>query len=257
MIFNINEYPGDYVMHCVTEEEALSFCEYLHSVGRRWNGGESYINKSNFGQYKDGILYCFNKGTHCNLAYAIMEGYKILEWSMFMYSLDEAIKTLKLSEVPQDSLFKIGDHQFKKLADVDDTTVIITTEKVFDSPFGDNNNFGQSLILSKLISDVLPQIEELVGAENVLEFETDLQAYDDRNKYMNIQTKISIPTHADYDYYNLRYKIFNSFWICTAYQNSVLRHIPSAMISQALIHDTYGVNPILHLKSSVEVSVNY
>ena len=45
MKFDINDYKGKYTMHCKTEEEAKDFCEYLHSVGRRWRTDQPYITK--------------------------------------------------------------------------------------------------------------------------------------------------------------------------------------------------------------------
>ena len=41
MRFNIEDYKGNYVMHCKTEEEAEIFCKYLHSIGRTWSTGVS------------------------------------------------------------------------------------------------------------------------------------------------------------------------------------------------------------------------
>ena len=44
-------------MHCKTEKEAEIFREYLHSIGRTWNSGDSYLSKSYWNTYKESICY--------------------------------------------------------------------------------------------------------------------------------------------------------------------------------------------------------
>lgn len=84
MIFDINKYPGNVVMHCKTKEEAESFCQYLHENGRKWGSGHSYIGKTNYSDYKSETAYNFNSGCFCPLVYYRNADYKILEWSDYM-----------------------------------------------------------------------------------------------------------------------------------------------------------------------------
>lgn len=86
MKFNIDNYKGKYVMHCKTEEEARSFCNYLHNVGRKWCIGTSYLETINYQRYKEFTVYDFNNGTMCNVDYykSLSENYTILEWEDFM-----------------------------------------------------------------------------------------------------------------------------------------------------------------------------
>lgn len=58
--FDINDYKGDYVMHCTTEEQAKTFCKYLHSVGRKWASGLSYLEKTYWNDTKKDTCYNFN-----------------------------------------------------------------------------------------------------------------------------------------------------------------------------------------------------
>lgn len=81
MKFYINEYKGKFVMHCKTEEEAQSFCNYLHSIGRKWRTGSSYDNGL---AYYDRYVYYFNNGTFGWSNIAKNSGYIILEWSDFI-----------------------------------------------------------------------------------------------------------------------------------------------------------------------------
>ena len=91
MKFNIEDYKGDFVMHCKTEEEAKDFCRYLDSVGRKWCDGTKYwcdgtkyteMTYWNFD--KDKTCYDFNLGVYDSIEYFYNKKYQILEWSDFM-----------------------------------------------------------------------------------------------------------------------------------------------------------------------------
>jgi hypothetical protein len=84
MGFNIDNYKGNYVMHCKTEEEAKDFCKYLHSLGRKWYAGNSYLKDTCWDDYEENTGYYFNKGTFGHIHTAYRYGYTILEWSDFM-----------------------------------------------------------------------------------------------------------------------------------------------------------------------------
>lgn len=82
--FHINEYKGKFAMHCKTEEEAKDFCAYLHSVGRKWCDGESYLNRTRYKWCGTNTVYYFNENIYGGIDYAIRNNYIILEWSDFM-----------------------------------------------------------------------------------------------------------------------------------------------------------------------------
>lgn len=84
MKFNLNDYRGNYVMHCKTEEEAESFCLFLHQNGRRWCNEDSYLEFNNWDNYERETVYCFNECAYCSIEYARDLNYEILEWSDFM-----------------------------------------------------------------------------------------------------------------------------------------------------------------------------
>lgn len=89
MKFNIKDYPGKYVMHCKTKEEAISFCNYLHSIGRKWCTGTSYVNNDYYGAHGNKTAYAFNEGAYSGVDYYKFEAedeYIILEWEDFMDS---------------------------------------------------------------------------------------------------------------------------------------------------------------------------
>lgn len=82
MKFNINEYKGKYAMHCKTEKEAKIFGKYLHSVGRKWQDGDNYVEYTGWGFYRENTIYIFNEGHRGNLG-RDRDQYKILEFSDF------------------------------------------------------------------------------------------------------------------------------------------------------------------------------
>lgn len=83
MKFDINDYKGKYVMHCKTEDEAKEFCEYLHSVGRKWQNGTSYTDLTNWDEETETICYNFNHGLQASKGFYRRHNYTILEWSDF------------------------------------------------------------------------------------------------------------------------------------------------------------------------------
>ena len=84
MKFDINDYKGKYVMHCKTEAEATDFCNYLHSIGKRWNNVESYLNNPEWYRYTTDSVYLFNSDLISYVDYAKRNNYTILEWSDFI-----------------------------------------------------------------------------------------------------------------------------------------------------------------------------
>lgn len=84
MKFNIDDYKGDYAMHCETEEEAKDFCNFLDSIGRRWCTGMSYAKLIHYDDHKEKTCYDFNNGQYREKNYYAERDYTILEWSDFM-----------------------------------------------------------------------------------------------------------------------------------------------------------------------------
>ena len=100
MNFNIEDYKGKYAMHCKTENEAEIFCKYLHSIGHKWNSGDSYLLEKCWNDYEEATCYEFNKDCYCSKRYFKEKGYTILEMEDFIEE-----KNKKMNYV--DSIFKI------------------------------------------------------------------------------------------------------------------------------------------------------
>lgn len=121
-------------------------------------------------------------------------------------------------EIINEELFRIGKYEFIKFTDDNGNIVGVLKDSLVDMRFGDNNDFSKSDILKKLNEDFLPEIESIVGAENVLEFETDLISLDGSKKHGTMKSKVSLPT---FDFYRKNramfdtYKLDDWWWLAT------------------------------------------
>lgn len=70
-------------VHCKTEEEAIDFCKRMHEHGMKWCTGKSYMEKTNYEEYKGETCY-IRFGMFSSYRYYNSEGYEILEWSDYM-----------------------------------------------------------------------------------------------------------------------------------------------------------------------------
>lgn len=109
MKFNLNDYKGNYVMHCKTKEEAESFCRFLHQNGRKWCNGDSYLEDDYWNDYERDTVYYFNEDSYCNIEYAKwVQGYKILEWSDFMED-EETVSKFTFDDLKPGDFVKFED----------------------------------------------------------------------------------------------------------------------------------------------------
>lgn len=170
--------------------------------------------------------------------------------------------TVLFPDVKVGETFKIGGIEFIRFADVDGKTPVVMKDIAFSYRFGKNNNFRDSMILKKLEKELLPDIIEAVGEENVCEFETDLTTLDGLKNYGVMKSRISIPT---FDFYRANAEIFDKYnpanwwWLATAYSAKprigcswVTCVAPSGCVNGDIYYDYYGgVRPFCILKSSI------
>ena len=58
--FNWDEFKNKYnkiAVNCKTEEEAKDFCKRMHEHGMKWCTGKSYMEKTNYEEYKGETCY--------------------------------------------------------------------------------------------------------------------------------------------------------------------------------------------------------
>lgn len=175
------------------------------------------------------------------------------------------MKTTKtLAEIAIGELFEIADIEFIKFADESGQTVAVAKDSLFNSKFGNNNNFTESIIKSRLEKEILPKIEREIGAENIIEHEVDLISLDGDDKWGKANCKISIPT---FDFYRANVKTFDKhkldtwWWLATPETTSAHYNdswavcvSPRGGICDYLYYDNFGVRPFLIFYSSISVS---
>lgn len=170
-----------------------------------------------------------------------------------------------LANVEVGETFKVADIEFIKFAEENGNTVAVAKESLFDSVFGDDNNFAESVILKRLKEEVLPKIENAIGAENIVEHEVDLLSMDGSDKWGKAKCKISIPT---FDFYRKHVKVFDkhkvSRWWWLSTPDSTSKHsnddwVECVAPSGFLFYNygdyfSLGVRPFLIFVSSIFVS---
>ncbi len=175
------------------------------------------------------------------------------------------VRTTILSEIPDGGVFKIGKYEFIKFGEENGVVAVVSKDSLFDSRFGNNNNFAESTVLQKLKEDILPEIEAYIGTENVLEFETDLLSLDGSAKHGVVKSKVSIPT---FDFYRKnrvvfeKYKLGEWWWLATPdstseYYNDYwcLGVSPSGYVLNFNYFNIYiGVRPFWNFVSTIFVS---
>ena len=167
---------------------------------------------------------------------------------------------MKLNEVKIGETFKIAGTEFIKFTDGEEV-IAVAKNILFNSSFGNNANLAESKIKTRLESEFLPKIEAEIGAENILEFETDMTALDGTNPFANFRSKVSLVT---LDFYRQHREIFKAhkldcwWWLATpdseTYKNIVLCVSPRGLIDNYCYYDYYGVRPFLRFVSSICVS---
>ncbi len=164
-------------------------------------------------------------------------------------------KMVKIGET-----FKIADIEFIKFTDGDEV-VAVAKDAIFDSSFEINGNLSESNIKKRLETELLPKLEAAIGAENILEFETDMTALDGTKPFPNFRSKISLVTM---DFYRQNRDMFGKYnldkwwWLATPdseeFKNVVLCVSPLGGIGFDGYFIDIGVRPILRFASSIFVS---
>ena len=168
-----------------------------------------------------------------------------------------------LKEIKAGKTFKVAGIEFIKVKETEEGTVAVAKDCVFDSTYGENNNLHESKILKRLQEEILPKIEEAVGTNNVLEFETDLTTLDGLKPYEPLKSKISLPT-LDFYRENVelldKYKLGRWWWLATpesAKPHSaptwILCVAPSGNLGNGFNYFS-GVRPVLFFVSDISVS---
>jgi hypothetical protein len=164
--------------------------------------------------------------------------------------------------VKDGDVFEVAGVEFIKFPDQNGMTPVVAKDVLFTSVFGDSNHFAESKILDRLNKELLPKIEEAVGAENLCEFETDLTTLCGLKVHGCMRSRIALPT---FDFYRKNIEIFDKHpvkrWWWTATPDSAKPHddpdwvvcvAPSGGIDgDDCVDDYNGVRPFLNFVSDI------
>lgn len=81
-------------IHCETEEQAEAICKLMHEAGLEWKGGQSYLSKNYYGNYKSETCYFPIDGQYDELSYAKEENYKIYKAEQFINQEKQIMSTV-------------------------------------------------------------------------------------------------------------------------------------------------------------------
>ena len=175
--------------------------------------------------------------------------------------------TKKLTEVKISDTFKVADIEWIKFVEKDGTVIAVAKDILFRSEFGSNNNYADTncLIRKRLETEVLPKIENEIGTENLMEFETDLISLDGDKQYGKYESKIGLPT---FDFYRENVEIFDKhkldkwWWLSTPFSTN--KHLDNYWFSCVSpigyvdfdydYNDNHGVRPFMIFVSSISVT---
>ena len=115
-------------------------------------------------------------------------------------------------------IFEIAGMEFIKFPEVDGKVPVVMKDIAFCSKFGDNNDLRSSTARKRMEKEILPQIAEVVGKENMCTVYTDLTTLCGLKTYGVMESFISLPT---LDFYRENIEIFDKYkpdtywWLAT------------------------------------------
>ena len=176
-----------------------------------------------------------------------------------------AEEQVRLGEKEVGETFKVGSYEFIVLEQTGEHTAVIMKDLLQDDvKFGENNNdFRESNVLP-ILREFAKELEDLVGADNLIEHEVDLTSDDGLKDYGVIREKVSLLTADLYRRYVdvLDMERLDTWW-WLATPHSTKRHendlwvkcvSPSGDVGNGNRNYGNGVRPILTFVSTIFVS---
>lgn len=198
----------------------------------------------------------------------LKEAVKILEEKEDRMKVDCYSETGKfeLSALKPGDVFKIGDHDFIVLEQMNGTTAVISKDFMAeDVVFDDDTRDYNKSSLKKLMDDeILKEIEAAVGINNVVEHEVSLTSVDMQNEFGTCRCKIRPVTFDEARKYNdllVNKDLPDWYWTCTpwstkerGWEYSISVVSGSGNFSGNDYCNFNGVRPFCILKSNIFVS---
>lgn len=180
--------------------------------------------------------------------------------------IKEVVDGCELANLNPGDVFKIGEHDFIVLEQMDGQTAVISKKLmaknvVFDD---DTRDYKESSIKKLIENEIQPIIEAAVGAENIVEHEVDLTSADRQNEFGTCTCKVRMITFDEVRKYNdliADKNLPDWWWTCTPWSSaergckySITVVCPSGYFGRGVYYFSSGVRPFCILKSNIFVS---
>ena len=133
------------------------------------------------------------------------------------FELDEKVK---LGSLEKGDDFKLGSYEFFVYGHTDEGVIVVLKDLLHNSEeFGENNNYDGSQV-DDICNKFYLDLKDIVGEDNIVEYELDLTADDGLKDYGVIKRKASLITADMYrkevELFD-KYKIDKWWWTATPY----------------------------------------
>lgn len=173
---------------------------------------------------------------------------------------------IELSTLESGDVFKIGEHDFIVLEQMQSQTKVISKRFMAKIVvFGEGSaNYNESNLRDIIEDDIQPVIESAVGVDNIVEHEVDLISVDMQETYPKCKCKVRPITFDEARQYNdliANDSLDDWWWTCTPWSTkergwgrSVTVVLPGGSVSRYVCFGNRGVRPVCILKSNIFVS---
>ena len=173
------------------------------------------------------------------------------------------VEQYELSTLNPGEVFKIGEHDFIILEQMEGQTAVISKGFMAKNKQFDENtrDYNKSAIKRFIESEIQPVIEAAVGAENLVEHEVDLVSVDMQQEFENCKCKVRLITFDEARKYNdliADKNIGDWWWTLTpwstekrGYKYSLAVVCPSGDVGNDYFGGSCGVRPFCIFSSII------
>ncbi len=181
--------------------------------------------------------------------------------------IDNMTNMVQLSELKLWDVFYDSDGDSWVVTDIFNDSVEITKSHLLQKAmfFGKSNNYAESNCREFLNTEYVKEVERKFGSENILKHEVDLTSMDGFTDYGTVEDTVSIRTFDQYRKQALHFELEKNCmeWLVTPNQTVARGDTSCVQIVDSsggvdycdCYCNSYGVRPVLHLKSSIFVSM--
>ena len=199
--------------------------------------------------------------------YICINGKKIelTEEQISQLTAGESASTVKLCDIREGEIFKLGEYEFVVLEHNNGTTKVLLKDILCRSAFSDEDCDFKKSKIKKILADFDEKISAIIGIDNVIPHLVDLTSNDGLKDYGETTERISLLTSEmvrKYVHILDKYKPEIWWWLVTPYSTPahgyseyVLCVSPQGFINFInYFNDCFGVRPFCILNSDIFVS---